>query len=454
MERVQDIRMESNYSPPRPEKSKEEEAAHFGDIFSLKMQEEPSVAPRVGPEAAEPENEPGKTKKSRKKQVPGLLPGGEALTEIQLGKMPATPGSVSGGKGSSRAASLSGKTGRPGKPEGLKKGTQPGEMQRVLEKLLAKGRRGFQITVSTGKQLQSGGVNPAQVAGKVQAAAAQPTPAEQQEFPLPPRGETETNTAEKLPSGTEWKPGKAVSNEMLNWLKLSGKDKTLSQAERMVLQKGAVPDAGAKNTGQSASGGFDFQQGGQKSVLKQTRTVRNASANPLRHSGTVHFTGENLTSSSAPTTVASAGQAAANPGNATLYATITQVIQTYFRSRNGLESKTQFRIRSKEFGQLSIQFSKEGAADRVTIVVQNAAVKDYMEKFVPLILDGLAQQNIAVEDLAVEVGHFGENPRQAAPDSSQQTSREPHELLTDLSAALPRARSIRYFGYNTIEVVI
>ncbi len=456
MERVQDIRMESGYSPPRTEKSKGEEETHFGDIFSLKMREEERVEAHSA--AGEVDSSTaGEKKKAKKKPADGVVAAEGQMVDFRPEPLQAVSGQLNvREKGTSEAASrkagprLAAQTGEAAKGKGA---AGPAKMPAAEKTVTAALRGGFKIAFQGSKQA-SGSLPGSSPAGKTETGASLPNPEGIRELTVPSPGEAKSGGQDGNFSPAAWEPGKVASEEILNLLKMTGKHKTVSQADRLILPKGVVPENGLKNSSPSFSTGFNFRQGEQRTGLKQGKAAPGPSAHLSRQAGMLHFQGENFQQTIAQAAFSSTGQAAATTANAGLFATVTQVIQTYFRSRNGLESKTQFRIRSKEFGQLAIQFSKDGEGNRISIVVQSAALKDYVEKFVPMILEGLARQNIAVEDLAVEVGNFEQEAKEFTGDSPQNTPRSDTRLLADLSAGVPGVRSIRYFGYNTIELVI
>jgi flagellar hook-length control protein FliK len=102
---------------------------------------------------------------------------------------------------------------------------------------------------------------------------------------------------------------------------------------------------------------------------------------------------------------------------------------------------------------MDISFYRENGGNKVTILVESELVKSELQKFIPVIQQGLQEKGVEPQTIQVDVQNSGDKQDNQTDNKSEKGNFQNRTGKEDYEENIAHTEGKRDYGYNTIEVI-
>ncbi len=132
---------------------------------------------------------------------------------------------------------------------------------------------------------------------------------------------------------------------------------------------------------------------------------------------------------------------------------IREAIALRYSVRAGGAVQTNFHIERGPLGKMDISFYRGNGGNKITILVESELVKSELQKFIPVIQQGLQEKGIEPQTIQVDVHNSGDKQDNSTENKSEKGNFQNRTGKEDYEENIAHTENKRDYGYNTIEVI-
>jgi len=132
---------------------------------------------------------------------------------------------------------------------------------------------------------------------------------------------------------------------------------------------------------------------------------------------------------------------------------VQRITKFIFTSVSRQYTQTNLTIDGGRLGPMEIQYTSESSAKQITIVVETEAVRDAMQKLIPVINENLFQKGVKPSSIDVQVNSDKHNETFEKDQDSLSEENKPDQNEGELVTVQDLNIGVKDYGYNTMEVL-